>query len=122
MAIGSVTEGAISRKRISKERRKNMGGTNRVDLLSSAGPGNGNAQTWAGGAGLFIVEADFSGGGSVKLQFQSPNQTWIDYPSGSLSANGGIEMDLPPGQVRAVVVTAVSVFASLTTTPRVVSG
>jgi hypothetical protein len=79
-------------------------------LASNATTGNGSAVSWPGGAGIFFAEATW-GGGSAKLQFQSPRGTWIDYPSGSLSADGGINFTLPAGQIRCVVDTATAAYA-----------
>lgn len=79
-------------------------------LASNAGAGNGATTAWPGGAGTFMAEATW-GGGSAKLQFQSPNATWIDYPSGSLSANGAISFTLPAGQIRVVIATATACYA-----------
>lgn len=76
----------------------------RITFAENAAAGTSSAFNWLGGQGVFIAEGTF-GGGSAKLQFQSPNSTWIDYPSGSLSANGLISFTLPPGQVRAVTAT-----------------
>ena len=81
-----------------------------VTLASNAGAGNGTAATWAGGQGAYIAEATWSGG-SAKLQFQTPQGTWVDYPSGSLSANGLISFTLPPAQIRVVIATASAVYA-----------
>jgi hypothetical protein len=81
-----------------------MQNTGQVVLASNAAAGTGSAYQWLGGKGSFIAEATW-GGGSAKLQFQSPNGTWIDYPSGSLSANGIINFELPAGQIRTVTAT-----------------
>jgi hypothetical protein len=89
----------------------------RLDLLSNASA-TGAGFTWPGGKGLFMVEATW-GGGTVKLQIQSPNSTWIDVPSGSFTANGMFGFELPPGQIRANVATATAVYASaIVTTAR----
>lgn len=88
----------------------------RVTLATNAGAGNGTAVKWRGGKGMFMAEATF-GGGSVKLQFISPNGTYIDYPSGSLTAAGGIVVDLPPGMVRVVIATSSAVYAYLASIP-----
>lgn len=81
-----------------------------VVLASNATTGNGTAYYWPGGRGLFMAEATW-GGGTAKLQFTTPNGTYVDYPSGSLSANGGILFELPPGQIRVVIATATACYA-----------
>lgn len=82
----------------------------RGTLASNAGAGNGSAVNWPGGKGAFVAEATW-GGGSAKLQFQTDQSTWIDYPSGSLSANGLILFELPAGPVRVVIATATACYA-----------
>ncbi len=67
------------------------------------------AQIWRGGKGLFMAEATWSAG-SVKLQTLSPNSTWIDVPNISLSANGMVAFDLPPGQIKIVITTSTHVY------------
>ena len=72
-------------------------------------------QVWRGGKGMFMAEATW-GGGTVKLQFQSLNGTAIDVknPAGtaaSLTANGMVYFELPPGQIIVNIVTATAVFA-----------
>lgn len=84
----------------------------RLDLLSNASA-TGSALEWQGGKGTFMVEATF-GGGTVKLQSQSPNGTWLDVPSCSLTANGMANFELPRGVLRANVATATAVFAYAT--------
>lgn len=83
----------------------------RVDLVSNASA-TGNGMTFVGGRSAFIAEATF-GGGTVKLQAQSPQGTWIDVSGGSLTANGFVLLDLPPGQYRANIATATAVYAWL---------
>ena len=79
-------------------------------LAENATTGNGSAANWPGGKGLFMAEATW-GGGSAKMQFQSPNGTWIDYPATALAANGAYAIDLPAGQIRAVIATATACYA-----------
>ena len=80
----------------------------RLDLtLDSSTP---VAQNWKGGKGVFIAEATW-GGGSAKLQCISPNGTFIDVPNVSLTANGIVAFDLPPGQIKVVIATATHVYA-----------
>ena len=82
----------------------------RVTLAENAGAGNGTAKEWKGGRGFYMAEATWSGG-SAKLQFQTPNSTWIDVTSVTLSANGGVAFQLPPCQIRVVIATSTAVYA-----------
>lgn len=76
-------------------------------------PGSGQ---WPGGRGFFTAVATF-GGGSVTLQYLGPdNTTWLvaqqpDATDATLAASGGVLFELPPGQIRAAVVTATAVYA-----------
>lgn len=70
----------------------------------------GSSKQWPGGRGVFMAEATF-GGGTVKLQTQSPNGTWVDVASASLTAAGTAVFYLPPGPVRANIATATAVYA-----------
>lgn len=81
-----------------------------ITLGSNITTSNGDDKVWPGGPGSFIAEATWSGG-SAKLQFKSPRGTFIDYPSGSLTANGLINFDIPPGTIRVVVATATACYA-----------
>ncbi len=81
---------------------------------------NGTTQTspeyeWRGGKGKFFVEATWQTGSSIKLQFQSPHGTWIDYPNASFTANGMVDIELPPCRVRVVA-------AQVLATAQVISG
>jgi hypothetical protein len=91
-------------------------GGGRLDLLSNASA-TGSTMEWMGGKGIFIAEATW-GGGTVKLQAQSPNGTWIDVPSASLTANGIVAFDLPRGQLRGNVTTATAVYAYAVAVPQ----
>jgi hypothetical protein len=71
---------------------------------------------WPGGKGFFCAEATW-GGGSVKLQVKMPNGTYADVASSTLSANGGLMVELPAGDVKAVVATATAVYARLENIP-----
>lgn len=76
-----------------------------LTLASNAAAGTGTAAFWPGGRGYFSAQATW-GGGSAKLQYLlADNTTWIDVTSITLSANGGIAFELPPGQVRTVTAT-----------------
>ena len=73
------------------------------------------AQIWRGGKGMFMAEATW-GGGTVKLQFYSLNSTAIDAknPAGtavSLTANGMVFFELPPGQIIVSITTSTAVYA-----------
>ena len=79
--------------------------------LVSNGSVTGSPQWWPGGAGEFTAEATW-GGGTVKLQTQTQNGTWIDVgPDVILTANGGGGFYLPPSMIRASVATATVVYA-----------
>ncbi len=69
--------------------------------------------TWLGGRGWFIAEAAAWGGGSVKLQYQTPQGTWVDIDATNLSltANSLYGFEAPPGPMRAVRTTATGVYA-----------
>lgn len=76
----------------------------RADLAVNSANGTSAAKAWPGGKGLFFAEATW-GGGNAKLQVQSPNGTWTDVPSTTLSANGSLPFELPAGQIRTVMAT-----------------
>lgn len=93
-----------------------------VVLLSNAAA-TSPARAWPGGRGYFAVVANF-GGGSVTLETLLPNgSTWapartIAGASATLTANGGLVFELPPGQIRAAVVTATGVHARVDRVPQ----
>ena len=68
--------------------------------------------TWPGGVGMFSAEATW-GGGTVSLEFKTPNGTWIAVGADTtLTANGGAGFLLPAGtEIRAAVTTATAVYA-----------
>lgn len=70
-----------------------------------------------GGKYIYTGEATW-GGGSAKLQIQTLHGTWIDVPSGSLSANGMLQVELPQGLVRLVVATATAFYGYLVGIPQ----
>ena len=82
-----------------------------VTLASAKGPGNGADCQWVGGKGSFVAQSPLWSGGSAKLQFQGPLGSYIDYPSGSLSADGIIAFELPACIIRVVTATTASVSA-----------
>lgn len=87
-----------------------MGRAN-ITLAANAGAGNGSAAFWHGGKGYMTGEGTW-GGGNIKLQFKTLNSTtWIDVTSVSLTANGGIAFELPPGEIRGVITTSSAVYA-----------
>lgn len=70
----------------------------------------------SGGLFQLTVVATF-GGGSVTLQMLGPDQvTWLNALT-AVSANGGVQGYLPPGQYRVSIVTATAVYASVNRTP-----
>ena len=82
----------------------------RATLAENATTGNGASEEWPGGQGYFMAEGTW-GGGSAKLQFSTPRGTWVDIAGGSLTANGTLKLDIPPGQIRTVIATASAVYA-----------
>lgn len=71
-----------------------------------------NTTYWYGGRGTFIVEAGTWGGGSVTLEWQSPQGTWIVAgPEGIVTQNALVGFELPPGYIRATRATATGVYA-----------
>jgi len=87
----------------------------RATLLSNASA-TGSAVAWPGGRGVFMAEATW-GGGTVKLQMQTPNGTWIDVDGASLTANGTKAFDAPAGQIKANVATATAVYSYAAVVP-----
>jgi hypothetical protein len=81
----------------------------RVTLGENIGAGNGTAAHWPGGSGNLMATATF-GGGSVKLQVQMPDGTYVDVDGVSLTAAGTKYFHLGPGLIRAVVTTASAVY------------
>ncbi|UOF83099.1 hypothetical protein [Caudoviricetes sp.] len=85
-----------------------MRGPNNTLLSNASATGTG--VNWQGGRGVFTVEATF-GGGTVTLQFQTLNGTWVAVDGCALTAAGTKAFDLPPGPIRAAVATATAVYA-----------
>lgn len=73
------------------------------------GSANSAAFTWDGGKGLFMAEATF-GGGSVGLEIQTPNGTWVALIT-ALTADGVSTFSAPRGKLRASVATATAAYA-----------
>lgn len=92
-----------------------------VILLANAAA-TGAAVQWPGGRGFFTVVATF-GPGSVSLQYLGANgTTWITASdvagaAATLTANGGVLFELPPGSIRAAVTTSTAVYANAARIP-----
>lgn len=86
-------------------------GDSTITLASNASATSGSF-TWGGGSGIFTAEATF-GGGTVKLQFQTKNGTWLDVGTDTtLTAAGVGAFSLPPStQIRVNIATATAVYA-----------
>ena len=82
-----------------------------TDILAQNASATGGEVSWPGGEGVFMAEATW-GGGTVKLQFKTPNGTWIDAGTETtLTANGAGAFLLPPCLIRASIATATAVYA-----------
>ncbi len=88
-----------------------------IILAANAGAGDGETKQVKGGKYAFLAEATW-GGGNAKLQIQTPNGTWVDVTGTTLSANGMVTVEIPPGQARVVVTTATVAFAYLVGMPQ----
>lgn len=87
-----------------------------ITLLSNASA-DGSSVDWPGGTGVMYAEATW-GGGTVKLQTQSPNGTWMDVGAGvTFTANGIGGFLLPAGPIRATCATATAVYAYVVGVP-----
>jgi hypothetical protein len=87
-------------------------------ILASNASATGKAVNWPGGPGTFTAVATW-GGGTVKLQLLGPDgSSWIDAGTDTtLTANGGGNFELPPGQsIRVSIATATGVYASASPT------
>jgi hypothetical protein len=85
-----------------------------VNQAATGTPVNSAALTWPGNRGFWSAEGTWTGGGSIQLQWRRLSSTaWFDIAGATLSANGGIPLvDLPPGEVRAVLSGTVSSVSS----------
>lgn len=86
----------------------------RIDLLSNASA-TGSGFEVVGGRYIFAVEATFAGG-TIALQAQGPNGTWINAAS-AVSAAGFTDVVLADGsRVRAAVASGspTAIYATLT--------
>lgn len=88
-----------------------------IILGANVGAGNGESKPVKGGKYAFMAEATW-GGGSAKVQVQTPNGTWMDVPNTTLSANGFVSVELPPGQARVVVATSTAAYCYLVGMPQ----
>lgn len=84
-------------------------------ILGANVSATGSGFAWKGGKGVFTAEATW-GGGTVKLDMQTVNGTWVTVinPNGnavSLTANGAITFETCAGQIRVNVATATAVYA-----------
>lgn len=86
----------------------NSSGVVLLNAVSAAGAGA--AQAWPGGRGTVSAAGTF-GGTSVTVEYQSANGTWIPvqalsqtatFTTVALTAAGMFQLELPPGQIRAV--------------------
>lgn len=81
----------------------------------SNGTGTSQPFRWPGGKGFFSAAATF-GGGFINLEYLLPDGTsWGT--AGNLTANGGVEFDLPPGTIRAVCNTATAAYVMAAVIP-----
>ncbi len=88
-------------------------------LLSNASSADDEvAVVWPGGPCYLVLEATW-GGGTVKLQYLTPNSTWIDVPLLTATANAIISTTIPAGQVRLNVATSTAVYGYLICNPSV---
>jgi hypothetical protein len=81
-------------------------------LTLASGGAAAAAQNWPGGKAMFIAKATW-GGGNVKLQMPAGDGTYVDVANSTLSADGTLTVELPAGNVKAVITTATDVYASL---------
>lgn len=93
----------------------------RLDLILND-VGASVSQAWQGGCGVFTGEGTF-GGGSIALQMQTPNGTWVPVNAEgtltpiSLIIASSANFKAPAGNLRAVPTTATAVFAYATGVP-----
>ena len=86
-----------------------MSTNNYVFQLITNGSATGNSVWWRGGKGRFSVAGTLTGGGSISLEYLGPDATtWITATDNTssvitLTANGGVNFELPAGPIRAAV-------------------
>lgn len=67
---------------------------------------------WQGGQGMFTAEAGAWNAGTVRLQTQTLNGTWVDVGTDTtMSANGAAGFSLPAGKIRPLIAGATGVYA-----------
>mgnify|MGYP001408506800 CR=1 FL=1 len=82
---------------------------------SIAGAASGPAKEWEGGRASLVISADQYG--SIFLQSQGANGSWINLNASTYSADQVTAYDIPRGQVRLNSVSGSSVNVSATLTP-----
>lgn len=88
-----------------------------IVLAENVAAGNGADKSVYGGKYIFMAEATW-GGGNAKLQVKTPNGTYVDVPSSTLSANGMLQVEIPQGIVRVVFATGTALYAYLIGIPQ----
>lgn len=100
----------------------------RLDLMASGIPqtGNGNSFDWPGGRGVLLVEA--GAGGTVGLQTQGPNGTWIPIIHFATTTDIAVAVgkmanfEIHAGPIRAVAAVATGVVCSVIGVPLTAAG
>lgn len=77
----------------------------------------GKTVTWRGGKAALVASAASWNAGSVKLQIVASNGTAVTIANTTLSADGMIIIDLPPGQIGLLIATTTNVYADLIQIP-----
>lgn len=78
---------------------------------------NNVAKFWPGGKAWLMAKGTW-GGGSVKLQVMLPDAaTYVDVASSTISADGVVALEMPPGTYRLVVATATALYVRLVHIP-----
>lgn len=87
-------------------------------LMSNASATSDTIQ-WPGGRGIFLVGADWSGGGTISLQVLLPNGSYVDVSTETTkTANGLGGFDLCACTLKATVTgTVASAYATVATVP-----
>lgn len=85
-----------------------------VNLLSNVAA-TGSGKKWQGGKTMLIFMG--TGTGTVKLQTQASDGSWVDVGGGSFTATGTLSVDLAPGQYRGNVATFTAVYLDLVSVP-----
>lgn len=89
-----------------------------IQLATNQAAGTTTACNWTGGVGFVSASATF-GAGTIVVQHSvadSGTGTFVPYPGGTITANGGFKFELPSCQMRTVIsggtVTAAYVVAA----------